>query len=140
MMSESEKHGKCLCGAVSVTATPKSMNIDACHCVMCQKWGGGALLAVGCEGKTEFEGADNIAVFDSSDWAERGFCKKCGTHLFYRLKEGDHYAIPVGLFDESDEWNFAEQIFIDHKPPFYSFANKTKKLTGEEVFAQYNGQ
>lgn len=140
MKSVSEHHGKCLCGAVRVTATPRSMNIDACHCVMCQKWGGGPLLAVECEGTTEFEGTDNISVFDSSDWAERGFCKKCGTHLFYRLKEDGHYAIPVGLFDDSDEWNFAAQIFIDQKPPFYSFANKTKNLTGEEVFAQYEGQ
>ena len=23
----------------------------------------------------------------SSAWAERGFCKNCGSHLFYRLKE-----------------------------------------------------
>ena len=30
------------------------------------------------------------------------------------------------------------QIFIDEKPDFYSFANETTTLTGEEVFAQFN--
>jgi hypothetical protein len=55
------------------------------------------------------------------------------------LKEDEHYAIPVGLFD-GDQWTFAEQIFIDEKPPFYSFVEKTKTLTGEEVFAQYTGE
>lgn len=140
MTSDSKLHGNCLCGAVRVTATPRSMNFDACHCTMCQKWGGGPLLAVECENDTEFEGADNISVFDSSEWAERGFCRQCGTHLFYRLKGGDHYAIPVGLFDRNDEWNFVEQIFIDHKPPYYAFANQTKNLTGQEVFDKFAGK
>lgn len=140
MKSVSEHHGECLCGAVRVTATPKSNSIGACHCPMCQKWGGGPLLAVECGSEVEFEGAENISVFDSSDWAERGFCRKCGSHLFYRLKEEGHYAIPVGLLDGSDEWKFMEQIFIDHKPPCYSFADNTKNLTGKEAFEQYSGQ
>lgn len=106
---------------------------------MCRKWGGGPLLAVECESSVSFEGAEHISIFESSDWAERGFCQTCGTHLFYRLKEEEHYEIPVGIFD-GDDWQFVEQIFIEQKPPFYSFADKTKHLTGEEVFAQYSGQ
>jgi len=105
---------------------------------MCRKWGGGPLFAVECEGAVSFEGAEFISSFESSEWAERGFCKKCGTHLFYRLKQGEFYAIPMGLFDGKDEWKFAEQIFIDQKPAFYSFAEKTKNLTGAEVFAQFS--
>lgn len=135
----SELQGKCLCGAVRVTATPKSKDIGACHCSLCRTWGGGPLLAVECENKVDFKGADNISIFESSDWAERGFCQKCGTHLFYRLKEQGHYAIPVGLFEGSNGWKFVEQIFIEQKPPFYSFAEKTKNLTGKEVFDQYSG-
>jgi hypothetical protein len=73
-------------------------------------------------------------------WAERGFCQKCGAHLFYRLKQEGHYAIPVGLFDSNDRWILAEQIFIDQKPSFYSFKEETKDLTGEEVFTQYTGE
>ncbi len=140
MESISKQYGACLCGAVHVTANPKSNNVGACHCSMCRKWGGSPLLAVECGSEVHFEGEDHISTFDSSDWAERGFCKKCGTHLFYRLKNEGHYAIPVGLFHESSDWKLAEQIFIDQKPSFYSFAEKTKDLTGEEVFAQYSGK
>ncbi len=32
---------------------------------------------------------------------------------------------------------FDHQIFIDEKPDYYSFSNKTYNVTGEEVFAQY---
>lgn len=139
MEYQTKLHGTCLCGVIRVTAKTKSNNIGVCHCSMCRKWGGGPLFAVECEDSVDFEGAKHIAVFDSSAWAERGFCQRCGTHLFYRLKQGGHYALPVGLFDDGSDWQFAEQIFIDEKPAFYSFADKTKNLTGEQLFAQFSG-
>lgn len=137
MEPEANNHGTCLCGAVSIKAKSKSNSIGACHCTTCQKWGGGPLLAVECEGQVSFEGEEHISVFSSSEWAERGFCRNCGTHLFYRLKKEGYYAIPYGLFENRDDWMLTEQIFIDQKPSFYSFSERTKKLTGEEVFAQY---
>lgn len=140
MESRTEHSGSCLCGAVRVAAKTKSTRIGACHCTMCLKWGGGPLFAAECESDVSFEGAEYITTFNSSDWAERGFCQKCGTHMFYRLKQEGHYAIPVGLFESGDQWTLAEQIFIDEKPSFYSLAEKTRDLTGAEVFAQYSGE
>lgn len=95
------------------------------------------MFAVEFAGDVVFKGSEHISIFSSSDWAERGFCKQCGTHLFYRLKQGGHYALPVGLLDGADDWKITEQIFIDQKPRYYSLAEKTKQLTGEEVFAQF---
>ncbi|MCC5809654.1 MAG: GFA family protein [Ectothiorhodospiraceae bacterium] len=140
MDTSTPKTGSCLCGSVRVVARPKSHSIGACHCDMCRKWGGGPLFAAECEGNVSFEGADLISTFSSSEWAERGFCRKCGTHLFYRLTQEGHYAIPVGLLDDEGEWKLAEQIFVDRKPSFYSFAEKTRNLTEAEVFAQYSGE
>jgi hypothetical protein len=104
---------------------------------MCRKWGGGPLMAFDCGTDVAIEGEENVSVYNSSDWAERGFCKQCGTHLFYRIKESQQYVLPVGLFDEDKRLTFEDQIFIDEKPSFYDFANKTNNMTGEEVFAKY---
>jgi len=104
---------------------------------MCRKWTGGPLLTVDCGSEVSFEGKENISSFDSSDWAERGFCNKCGSHLYYRLKQKNQYAVPVGLFDDGKELVFDHQIFIDEKPSFYCFSNPTKNMTGAEVFALY---
>ena len=128
--------GSCLCGAVSISSSSISNHVAACHCSMCRKWGGGPLLGVECEGELSFSGAENIGVYQSSEWAERGFCKNCGSHLFYRLKENNHYYLPVGIFDNSEGLVFDLQVFIEEKPEYYSFANKTNKLTGAELFAQ----
>ncbi len=76
-------------------------------------------------------------MFDSSAWAERGFCSQCGSHLFYRLKETGRFMLPAGLLDDEDGLTFDHQVFIDEKPSYYRFANETKDMTGAEIFAMY---
>ena len=130
-------HGSCLCGKVKLS-TQINPQVGACHCNMCRKWGGSALLGVEAESEVTFSGDDNISIYESSAWAERGFCKHCGTHLFYRLKENKHYYIFVGVFDVSKNLIFNLEVFVEEKPDYYCFANETKKLTGAELFEQFN--
>lgn len=131
--------GKCLCGKVEVTANEIDIKLGACHCSMCRKWGGGGpLFAAECGTQVEFTGKESIGVFNSSDWAERAFCKECGTSLFYRLKGKYLHMLNIGLFDKELPFNFDHQIFIDEKPSYYQFANQTKNMTGEEVFSAYS--
>ncbi len=129
--------GHCLCGAVHITANTMNKHLGACHCAMCRRWTGGPLFAVDCGTDVAFEGEENISVFNSSDWAERGFCARCGSHLFYRLKENQQYMMAVGVFDNCEDIVFDHQVFIDEKPGYYDFANETKNMTGAEVFALF---
>ena len=46
----------------------------------------------------------------------------------------------TGTFDSVEGFVLAQQIFIDEKPSFYSFANKTNDLTGAEVIAQHESE
>jgi len=132
-----EMQGRCLCGAVSIVARTASKTVGACHCKMCRRWSGGPLFAVDCGVEASIEGEDKINVFDSSEWADRGFCSRCGTHLFYRLKQTGQLMVPAGLFDDDSRLEFEHQVFIDEKPGYYTFANKTHDMTGAEVFALY---
>ena len=133
------RNGSCLCGAVRVNAGKARRSVGACHCSMCRTWGGGPLLAVDCGTDVQFEGEENVAVFDSSEWAERGFCSKCGTHLFYRLKSSGQVIMSAGLFDDQTGFTFDHQVFIDEKPDYYAFANETHDMTGAEGFAKWGG-
>jgi len=74
-------------------------------------------------------------VFDSSEWAQRGFCSRCGTNLFYRLKGTGSYSIPVGLFPADTALEFKQEIFIDEKPAYFSYAENTEKFSGADVMA-----
>ena len=129
--------GSCLCGAISFTAKKMTNKVAACHCNSCRKWGGSAFMEVDCGSDVEFQGGENLKVFSSSEWAERGFCSKCGSHMFYRLKETQDHLMLVGLFDDDSDLEFKRQVFIDAKPHYYQFANSTEDLTGEELFAQF---
>lgn len=133
-----EGKGTCLCGLIKIKAKTMNTQVGACHCSMCQKWGGGPLMTVDCGTEVSFEGEENISVYDSSEWAERAFCNKCGSHLFYRLKESGQFIMPVGLFNDEERFKFDHQIFIDHKPSFYSFAEETNNMSEAEVFAKYS--
>jgi hypothetical protein len=128
--------GICLCGSISITAADRG-DMTACHCGMCRRWGGGPFLSVHCGSDVKIAGAENITAFKSSDWAERAFCSKCGTHLYYKLLAANEYIIPVGLFQDGANFRFKEQIFIDKKPAHYEFSNQTARLTEAEVFAKY---
>ena len=132
-----ERSGSCLCGSVKFTVKNLAENVEACHCGMCRKWGGGPLMAVNCGQNISFDGKENIAVYDSSQWAERGFCKNCGSHLFYRLKENSEHQIPVGLFENQEGFKLNLQVYIDKKPSFYCFKNETDEMTEQEVIEKF---
>lgn len=94
------------------------------------------MLAVHCGPKVQFEGTENITVYASSEWAERAFCKNCGTHLYYKLLSTGEYFVPAGAF-ESSEFEIVSQIYIDKKPGYYSFANQTPMLTEQQVIERF---
>ncbi|MEJ2046294.1 MAG: GFA family protein [Reinekea sp.] len=125
--------GCCLCGAVQIKVTRLDSRIGVCHCNRCRRWGGGPLMAVDCKEDVIFGGEAFISTYSSSEWAERGFCKQCGTHLFFVLKESKQYHIPVGIFGSDIDLTFDHQIFIDKKPSWYNFAEQTRNMTEAEV-------
>ena len=130
--------GQCLCGGVRLRAVPEALHADACHCGMCRRWGGGPVMTINCGSRLAVEQGDALLRrFDSSDWALRGFCGDCGSHLFYWLKPQDLYFVPVGLFGPVEGLTFATEIFIDSKPAWYDFANPTRKMTEADVMAAF---
>jgi hypothetical protein len=130
--------GKCLCGAVRFTATPKNDEMSVCHCGMCRRWSGGVFMAVGCETLDVEDGAP-LGVYRSSDYGERVFCSVCGSSLFWRMHDDSFFAVCPQAFDDPSRFRFASEIFIDAKPANYAFANDTRKMTGAEFFAAMSG-
>ena len=128
-----EGKGSCLCGAVQFVANRAQTSMGICHCGMCRKWGGGPYMSVRCETDVMYEGQENISDYSSSEWANRGFCKICGSHLYFRLKQNGHYFVPAGLFDDQEHFSLDRQVYIDNKPDFYSFSNDTQNITEAEI-------
>ena len=129
--------GQCLCGAVTVRAVPRRRAVEACHCTMCRKWGGVAYLGVQCGSDVAFEGEEHVVRYRSSEWAERGFCGRCGSNLFFHYLPKDSYGLLAGLFADDALEPLNEEIFIDEKPDYYAFAGGAEKMTGAEVMGKF---
>ena len=136
MSSEVKVTGRCLCGAVAVSGTAKEPKVSACHCDMCRRWSSGPFFEVTCK-DVVFEGGDNISLIRSSEWAERAFCSKCGSNLYYHIIDSDEFQIAAGLVDDPSNLRLSLQVFSDAKPPYYTLADRTKTMTAAEVFVAF---
>lgn len=128
--------GQCLCGAVKFAADEVEAGFGACHCRMCQRWSGGIFMTANSRGLS-FDGEENIATYLASQWAERGFCRKCGSLLFYRLLNSDDYEICIGTFDDLSQLELTSEIFVDCKPAGYALAGEHPRLTEAETLEKF---
>jgi len=129
--------GTCLCGGVTISAKETDAHFVACHCETCRTWTGGPQMAVGCGKDVEVKGEEHVTFFKSSAWAERAFCKRCGTHLFCRVKETSDHRVLLGLFGNSISPKFDMQFFIDKKPSNYTFSEETKAMTEAQIMEYF---
>jgi len=139
------RHGSCVCGAVSFTIASDIKETGACHCGMCRKWSGGVFMgiAVPPDGMA-LEGAENLTVYASSPWAERVFCKTCGSSLFYRVTaegpmQGEMH-VGLGTLSDVSGIPFTGELYIDLKPESYSFAGEGRhQMTEAQVIEMFSG-
>ncbi|MGB7270215.1 MAG: GFA family protein [Albidovulum sp.] len=104
--------GHCLCGAVRLAVAECDARIGACHCRICQRWAGGLSLSFDAVDVTV---TGDVALYQSSAFAERAFCPKCGSHLWIRdtdAPEGRYDLLP-GLFDAAKDWPLRGEIYTD---------------------------
>ena len=109
--------GHCLCGAVTITVSgAHEPRVGACHCRMCQRWTGGLFLCFTAEASAVRVTGD-VTRYRSSAFAERAFCPRCGSHLWFNdVEEGGEvtsYELMPGLFDAARGWPLRSEIYID---------------------------
>lgn len=125
---------RCLCGGVEVHLSNLPNTVGVCHCAMCRRWTSGPWMAVQAPGSTI--SGDTLAVFSSSAFAERGFCSRCGTHIFHRPKDGPELAISAGLLP-SGSLTITREIFHDAKPLWYRFEAQSQKRSALAMAAEW---
>ncbi len=116
----SEHCGSCLCGGVSFTVSGKMRDVVWCHCGQCLRWHGhfGGYTASTWP-EIALRGADRLAWYQSSDAARRGFCRDCGSNLFWEGTARNYVSIAAGALDLPTGLVTARHIFIDDKGDYY---------------------
>jgi len=76
--------GRCQCGAVKYRVTGNMRDVVVCHCSQCLRIHGHAPgYSAARKAEMTIEGEDNITWYRSSEEAQRAFCTKCGSSLFW---------------------------------------------------------
>ncbi|AOJ82495.1 aldehyde-activating protein [Burkholderia savannae] len=80
--------GGCACGAIRYRIAGVPADAGFCHCRLCQRTTGAAVLAWATVPIGAFEYVKGAPrVFASSAWGERRFCAQCGAQLEYRRSD-----------------------------------------------------
>ena len=100
--------GHCLCGAVTITvAGEHDPRVGACHCRMCKRWTGGLFLCFTAD-VSAVSVTGEVTRYRSSSFAERAFCPRCGSHLWFNDVDADgeprSYELMPGLFEAARGW------------------------------------
>lgn len=117
----SEDHtGSCLCGTVRFRVTGPLREVVFCHCSQCRKQTGLYYASTNCANEDiEIEGRDNITWYRASDTAARGFCRHCGSALFWKHDDADHISIQAGSLEKPTDLVRGYHIFCADKGDFY---------------------
>ena len=126
--------GGCLCGAVRFALRPPLRQVIACHCGQCRRWHGHVAAYTACaDADLSFESDRGLAWFRSSDVARRGFCRECGSSLFWKRHGSDRISVAAGALDGPTGLATTLQIFVADKGDYYRLdpATPSRGGTGE---------
>ena len=108
--------GGCQCGAVRYRFTSRPEGAHICHCRMCQKAFGAFYAPLVGGPRDTFElTRGEIALFQSSDLVERGFCRNCGTPLSFAHSGGDWISVSIGSLDDPSAFPPKDQHGTDSR-------------------------
>lgn len=119
------KTGSCLCGGTRYELQGDLRPSVACHCIQCRKTSGHYVSATQVTAdQLRITGDETLTWFESSAKAQRGFCNRCGSSLFWRHAD-DNGATSVmsGTIDGATGLNTAKHIFTAHKGDYYELAD-----------------
>lgn len=121
-MSDNERHtGSCLCGAVRFTTRGPLRDVIYCHCSQCRKQTGHYYAATNVpDGNIVIEGSESISWYRSSPEAQRGFCRSCGSALFWKRDGSDYVSVLAGAFDQPSGLEGTSHIFVADKGDYYT--------------------
>lgn len=123
--------GGCLCGAVRYRIRGTLRPVIACHCSQCRRTSGhyAAMTSVP-ESELELTSGQDLAWYRSSASAERGFCRRCGSNLFWRPTGRTEISITAGTLDLPTHLEIVEHIFVADKSDYYDIHDGKPQKAG----------
>lgn len=122
--------GRCECGKVAFETAEVRPTVTVCHCKQCQRTSGHlwASTHAPSEEAVTFTADEGLTWYASSSFAKRGFCKFCGSSLFYKMHAETPLSIAAGCLDQTEGLRVNKHIFVADKGAHYTIADGAEQI------------
>ncbi len=121
--------GHCLCGAVRIEIRGPLRDVVVCHCGQCRRQHGAPPSYTSASWpNVTIHGEKNLKWFQSSEQARRGFCRICGSSLFWEPIGQGRVSISAGCLVKPTGLRTVRHIFVAEKGDFYDITDGLEKL------------
>ena len=119
----------CLCGGIQLRTHGYHRDVENCPCVQCMKTHGHYAAYTNVqEQNVKFLKKRTLKWFRSSKTAKRGFCRKCGASLFFKIIGSNNISIAAGMFNGPTKLKTKMDIFVKGKLDYYKLDNRLPKF------------
>ena len=123
--------GGCLCGAVRYEVKGPLRDVVDCHCSMCQRQHGSfGPHTKARKANITITNDAGLAWYRSSEMARRGFCRLCGSGLFWEPFNLDATGIIAGTLDGLTGLKTIGHILVGEKSDFYEITDDLPQFAG----------
>lgn len=112
--------GQCFCGAVSFEIEGGLRAPSLCHCSQCRRLHGapGAYTSAPVSAY-RIRGEENLKWYDLSTRSQQGFCRLCGSKLFWREVGGQELDATMGSLDAPTGLTLSRHIWTRSQGDYY---------------------
>jgi aspartate aminotransferase len=136
--------GQCLCGAVRYEVRGPLRDVLVCHCNECRRWSGHQFAATAALREDlallEERGLAWIESPESDSSASRGFCRECGSALFWDAPGRDTISIAAGSLDAPTGLRVAGHVYAAQAGDYYDLPEdglpRSERLSGDPAPSQ----
>jgi len=126
------REGGCMCGAVRYRVEGPMRPIVMCHCEQCRRMTGHFLAATAARRRDfHLTGEDALAWYSASPAARRGFCRHCGSTLFWEAVGRDTLSIAAGSLDDARGLAVDCHIFAGERGAYYRIEDGARVFEGD---------
>ena len=123
--------GSCDCDAVVFELSGTLRDVVVCHCGQCRKTSGHYWAATSVPTpQLNLRQSEGLSWYRSSDVARRGFCKECGSSLFYQLDDEGRTSVGTGTLDGATGVRTTKHIIVKDKSDYYDIACQASQIAG----------
>lgn len=117
--------GSCQCGKITFELWDFKPQYSICHCTECRKWTGSFYACIAVKPDNyKIQGEENIKWYAKTPNSEQGFCKDCGSAIFWRETNNPNYLdFAIGSLNNPSQLTAKQHIFCKSKANFYALPN-----------------